>query len=597
MPPSNPMNTCCDRVKLSFHPSKLILSDVLLPTKVFPMLFSSINREFVEKWKIRGLGIVMNSSALQSRRARLAGKTTEEVAARIGSLLTGSNGLEEKKEEIRALLDQALGKREYFVVIDETGLGQIHTNRLREGVLFGDVVGQRAAGTTKLLAQLYRRDTGEWLIDTSCPIGVYGKKRYVLRMGTLLHRPFLQPAILGLSALPSFVSVPIGLLCGAGLIEVVIVAGSSLAVGMIGGHFLYSHMQKQLETWLGMTRTVSSGDLTKRIETQARDEFHQMGLELNKMVLGMKSMISEIAASSKTTRSISLQQSKQADELAETFEELTGIMSEFHAGAGQQATGTKQAMERLEEVLQRLMEMREAAVVARELGKRAAVVTSDGTKAVSSASNQMVQMEAAMNGTANRIQELAKGAELISEQATSITRIARQTNTLALNASIEAARAGEHGRGFAVVAGEVRQLAEETTRFAEQIVATIQMIHQEAASASRESQEGLHVLLAANKEVTEAGQAIRSLEEVVKENEQQSVQNEERAEAVLDNCRSVMQTIKQVEAIAHEFSESVAEAASAVEGQTEAVNRLALESNQLSNQAEKLETIVERFRY
>ncbi|MFO8041696.1 MAG: methyl-accepting chemotaxis protein, partial [Alkalispirochaeta sp.] len=40
--------------------------------------------------------------------------------------------------------------------------------------------------------------------------------------------------------------------------------------------------------------------------------------------------------------------------------------------------------------------------------------------------------------------------------------IARNTNLLALNAAIEAARAGDHGKGFAVVASEVRKLAERS---------------------------------------------------------------------------------------------------------------------------------------
>ncbi len=60
---------------------------------------------------------------------------------------------------------------------------------------------------------------------------------------------------------------------------------------------------------------------------------------------------------------------------------------------------------------------------------------------------------------AKEMDELKEYADKMITIVNLISKVARQTSMLALNASIEAARAGEAGKGFTVVAGEISEQA------------------------------------------------------------------------------------------------------------------------------------------
>ncbi|MTJ81000.1 MAG: hypothetical protein F8N37_08285 [Telmatospirillum sp.] len=78
--------------------------------------------------------------------------------------------------------------------------------------------------------------------------------------------------------------------------------------------------------------------------------------------------------------------------------------------------------------------------------------------------------------TNERITELLATVGQIASVAKLIKDIAHRTNLLAMNATIEAARAGEAGKGFAVVAGEVKNLANQTSKATEEIDARLSTI-------------------------------------------------------------------------------------------------------------------------
>src|SRR6202040_2236455 len=81
------------------------------------------------------------------------------------------------------------------------------------------------------------------------------------------------------------------------------------------------------------------------------------------------------------------------------------------------------------------------------------------------------------------VQGLSAAAQKIGDVIKLISDIASQTNLLALNATIEAARAGDAGKGFAVVAGEVKTLANQTTKATEEIQAQVGAIQSETGRA------------------------------------------------------------------------------------------------------------------
>ncbi|KMP12381.1 hypothetical protein UR09_01205 [Candidatus Nitromaritima sp. SCGC AAA799-A02] len=99
---------------------------------------------------------------------------------------------------------------------------------------------------------------------------------------------------------------------------------------------------------------------------------------------------------------------------------------------------------------------------------------------------QGIKMKEIINSiyvTKKSIEQLGSRADEIGETLKIIQSVAKQTNLLALNATIEAARAGEAGKGFAVVANEVKELARQSEKAAEEIAGRIKAIQDETHNA------------------------------------------------------------------------------------------------------------------
>ncbi len=85
-----------------------------------------------------------------------------------------------------------------------------------------------------------------------------------------------------------------------------------------------------------------------------------------------------------------------------------------------------------------------------------------------------------LRATNVHLKELEASTNQMEDVIRVITKIARKSNLLSLNASIEAARVGEAGRAFSVVAAEMKKLAEDSALEAKKIESLLQDLQTKA---------------------------------------------------------------------------------------------------------------------
>lgn len=156
-----------------------------------------------------------------------------------------------------------------------------------------------------------------------------------------------------------------------------------------------------------------------------------------------------------------------------------------------------------------------------------------------------------MKGT---ILELAEKSNRIKGILDTIKGIAKTTHLLSLNANIEAARAGESGRGFAVVAGEVKKLAESSSKSADEIDRIINDITKVTETTLNIIIEGTDKVLSSTSIAEAAGDTINDMMDSVQRTKdisaqistavRQQVNKNQNLIAVIDEMVQVAEKVK-----------------------------------------------------
>lgn len=419
------------------------------------------------------------------------------------------------------------------------------------------------------------------------------------------------------------------------------ILGMTLLGLMLGGGvavFVTRSVTRPVFEVRNLAQAMANGDLRQRLQLKQLDEVGQLSdatnsladsltrivTEIQKVSQGLGDSANDLTGVSNQLLSQSEHTSLQATNVASASEQLSSNISTMAAAAEEMSVNVASISSASEE-----MSMNVGTI------SSAAEQTSTNVNVVSTAVGEIsnsfadvlsdVREGSQIAGEARRMADSAtetiqllnqSGAE-ISKVTETIKMIALQTNLLALNATIEATSAGEAGKGFAVVAHEIKELANQSAKAAEDIarkiegvqkdtrraVEVIQNVSQiikdinssaERISASVEKQTRAATMISQN--VGEANKGVgdiaRSISEVAKAAGDMSRNVAEAARGATDVSRNVGEAAKAAGGI----SSSIHGVSSASRSTNESATQVHNSAEELDRIGKELRKLVGRFK-
>jgi methyl-accepting chemotaxis protein len=354
-------------------------------------------------------------------------------------------------------------------------------------------------------------------------------------------------------------------------------------------------MVERLRGARGVLAQIEGGDLTVRARDPELDELGYLGVSVNRTMEAIAEIVRQIHV--------------QAEELAAMAQQLAASAEEVQAASQQISATTQQLSQGTDRQRQLIGHGREdseaASGVAVTLHARAQEAEHQITEIalqarrrgdeVSRASTLLMNLLVHMDHASEVAVALDGESREIGKLVEGITRIASQTDLLALNAAIEAARAGQHGLGFRVVAGEVRKLAEQSARAAEEVRLRVRETQVQIARVVEAMSEGRQAAQGVGKVATTVQEALDAIFADLNTTVQFATTFAAETENQAKRMREVLRRMEEVAAIAEGAATGAQQTSTATEQQIASLGELTSTSQHLSDAAARLTETIERF--
>ncbi|MCE7576285.1 methyl-accepting chemotaxis protein [Aliivibrio fischeri] len=334
------------------------------------------------------------------------------------------------------------------------------------------------------------------------------------------------------------------------------------------GFNLATSVRTPLQNMLKILESLTSGDMTQRIETKRNTEFSRVSRHINTLADNLQKVLIQLSGASDELTEVAQNNNATAEkakqQLLNQREQTTSVaaaMTEMEHSVVEVASSSESSLLKVQEV--------EAA-------------SEHGQQVMKNNLETIEQLSSRLDESVQAVSNLQKVSSEIGSILDVINNIAEQTNLLALNAAIEAARAGEQGRGFAVVADEVRILAQRTAKSTSEIEVMIANLQSSSKTTTTVIESCVEDMQQSVTQTNEANNAMVMIQNLIEE--------------ISHMSNHISQAANEQSATTTEIARSLEDISHIAENNQEAMNDIANVSQTLNELAHQQSDIVHQFK-